>query len=242
MSTKNNKKTGRVFGVSLGPGPADLVTVRALAVLRSVDKIYFPVRSDSVKREKSRSLSILKSHGLSENAEPLPIEMRRRDLADLSYESARDSVTCDIERGLNVAVVCEGCISLYSTAYRLLGGGFGAPVEMVPGVSSPMAAAAAAGVSLGLGNDTIALVSGAIDYGEMEKLVDDFDTVVFMKPVAADAVIRLAENGRLRCFYCSDIGGDEQIVSCDMDGINADDIEYFSLFIASKRPQRCPER
>jgi len=139
--TNDPKTAGRLRGISLGPGSPDLITVRALEKLRESHRIYYPVVSPPGGAEWSRCFSILSHYGLEGAAKPFEVDIKSRRSADCSYRLVREFVLEDLNKGLDVAVVCEGCISLYSTAFRILCDGvFHGNFELVPGVSSPSAA------------------------------------------------------------------------------------------------------
>ncbi len=239
MSTKNDPKpAGRLRGVSLGPGSPDLITVRALEALGKSDRIYYPVRGDN--GEKSRCFSILRHHGFEGRAKPVAVDMKHRSAADASYRIARKNLLEDLNGGLDVAVVCEGCVSLYSTVFRLLCDDvFGGDFELIPGVSSPAAAAAEAGVCLGLGDDKMAVVPGAAPPEEIRLAIDRFETVVVIKPVCADSLLELLREKNLEFVYCRDIGGEKHFITDRADDIEGGDFPYFSLFIIAKRLNRC---
>lgn len=235
--------SGRLTGVSLGPGSPDLITVRALEALKRADRIYYPVPARrGGGAEGSRCFSVLGHHGLADKAKPVPVDMKG-GAAERSYGPAREAVLRDLKDGLDVAVACEGCVSLYSTVFRLLRGEvFGGNFELVPGVSSPSAAAAAAGVCLGLGSDRIAVVPGVAPDEEIKHAVENFETVVVMKPVRARPLVELVKGRGLDFVYCRDIGGGGHFITSSAADVEAGDFPYFSLFIISgRRPDGCPE-
>lgn len=233
----NSSETGRLRGVSLGPGAPDLITVRALEALRCSNRIYYPSAAGA---SENRCVSILRHYGLQESAKPLAVDMKTRRSADGSYRLAREILLEDLKRGLDVAVVCEGCLSLYSTVFRILSDDvFGGDFELIPGVLSPSAAAASADVCLGLGSDRIAVLPGCCSEHEMEDAMNGFETVVIMKPPRAGGLVRLIGKKGLGFVYCRDIGGRDQFITSKPADIEAGDLPYFSLFIISKRLDGC---
>lgn len=246
VEQKPQTTQARLTGVSLGPGSPDLITVRGLEALRSSDIIYYPV---AVPGHESRCLTVLRHWGLEGAAKPFSVDMKDRESAERSYGGVRNAVRADIGRGLRVAVVCEGCVSLYSTVFRVLGaGGFHGGFqpsgfepdgfELVPGVSSPSAAAAEAGVCLALGGGGVAVVAGGLPE-EVEAAVERFETVVVLKP--APGIAPLIRKKGLDFVFCRDLGGESQLVTARPEDIAGDSFPYFSLFIISKRLNKCRE-
>lgn len=227
------KPSGRLRGVSLGPGSPDLITVRGLEALRSSGVIYYPVAGRG-----GRCLAVLSHYGLDDRAKPFAVDMKDRASAERSYAGARSAVRADLERGIDVAVVCEGCVSLYSTVFRVLGAGGFCGFELVPGVSSPSAAAAAAGVCLGLGNGGVAVVTGGA-LRDIESAVEKFESVVVLKP--APGIAPLVREKGLDFVYCRDLGGEGHLVTGREEDIADEDFPYFSLLIISKRLNKCRE-
>ena len=113
-------------------------------------------------------------------------------------------------------------------------GGF----ELVPGVSSPSAAAAAAGVCLALGRGGVAVIAGGSP-GEITDAVEKFETVVIIKP--SPAVTPFVREKGLDFVYCRDLGGAGELVTESPEDITDEKFPYFSLFIVSKGLNRCRE-
>ncbi|QMU55633.1 MAG: hypothetical protein GKS04_00265 [Candidatus Mycalebacterium zealandia] len=237
LKNLKSPKTGSLRGISLGPGAPDLVTVRALEALRGSDRIYYPSAKGA---SESRCVSILRHYGLQEHSKPLAVDMKTRGSADGSYRLAREVLLEDLKQGLDVAVVCEGCLSLYSTVFRILCDDvFSGNFELIPGVSSPSAAAASADVCLGLGSDRIAVLPGGCSEREMEDAIGGFETVVIMKPPRARALVKLIREKGLGFVYCRDVGGENQFITSKPADLEDGDLPYFSLFIISKRFDGC---
>ena len=55
------ENTGKIFGISLGPGDPELITLKALKALNAVDVIFCPGTKSGEGRMKSRALDILRS-------------------------------------------------------------------------------------------------------------------------------------------------------------------------------------
>ncbi|MGI9558476.1 MAG: precorrin-2 C(20)-methyltransferase [Thermodesulfobacteriota bacterium] len=233
--TNDPEPQARLRGISLGPGAPDLITVRALEALRASDVIYYPETDGG-----SRALSILRHYGIDGRAEPFHVDMKSRESSESAYAPVRDKLRENLKRGFSVSVVCEGCLSLYSTAFRILCSGFPpGSFELIPGVSSLSAAGCAADVCLGLGSDRIVVIAGSVSASEIRSAADSFETVVVIKPRGASGVAQMIKEGGYEFVYCKDVSGDGQVITQHPEDISDGDLPYFSLFIISKRLNKC---
>ncbi|WP_251330973.1 cobalt-factor II C(20)-methyltransferase [Haloplanus pelagicus] len=135
-----------VYGVGLGPGEADLVTVRGKRVLDAVDTVYSPGRlSRSVAREYVPE-SALGDLDFPMTRDPEQLRTAWRTAADVVADAAADG---------DVAFVTLGDPNVYSTfghLRRTLSAFHpGVDVEVVPGVSAVTAFATALGVEIEAG-------------------------------------------------------------------------------------------
>jgi precorrin-2/cobalt-factor-2 C20-methyltransferase len=129
-----------VFGLGVGPGDPELITVKALKRLQTVRAVAYPVqRGDSVAR------AIVAAH-LRPDQDEIAIDapMTGGDAAQPGYDAAAATIAGYLERGDDVAVLCEGDPLFYGSFMYLLTRLAGRHrVEVVPGVSSLTACAAA---------------------------------------------------------------------------------------------------
>ncbi len=240
-ATNEQKPSGRLRGVSLGPGSPDLITVRALDVLRRSHRIYYPAASQAGAAGQSRCFAIIRHYGLEGTAKPFEVNMKSTSTADYSYRLVREVLLGDLNKGLDVAIVCEGCLSLYSTAFQILCDDvFSGRFELIPGVSSLSAASVSSDVCLGIGSDKIAVIPGLSSRREIESAVDSFETVVVVKPSRSGGIADIIKEKNLEFVYCRDIGGAGHFITGDPADIENGEFPYFSLFIISKKLNRCP--
>ena len=62
------ENTGKIFGISLGPGDPELITLKALKALNAVEVIFCPGTKSGEGRMKSRALDILRQLEVDENS------------------------------------------------------------------------------------------------------------------------------------------------------------------------------
>jgi precorrin-2/cobalt-factor-2 C20-methyltransferase len=248
--------TGTLYVIGVGPGDPELLTLKAVRILRDVPCLCVPKG-----REEGSSLALsiiegvvdLRGKEIIEAFFPmqktrLGAEERefgnahaRDDLLQERWNETALSILRRVNRGIDVAFITIGDPSIYSTFFhiydRLLALAPAMPIEIVPGVSSITAAAARAGISLGLANEKIAILP-ATYAGDLRMIISEFDTIVLMKVYRVfDQVIRsLNENGLLdNSTYISKAGMREEAVIRNLRDVRKDDLNYFSLIIIRRR-------
>ena len=150
--------TGTVYGLGVGPGDPELITLKALRILKAARAVAYPVqRGDSVAR------AIVAAH-LSPDQVEIAIDapMTGGESAQPGYDAAALAIAAHLERGEDVAVLCEGDPLFYGSFIYLLTRLAGThKLEVVPGVTSLTACAAALPLPL-VGRDERLAVMPAI--------------------------------------------------------------------------------
>lgn len=154
--------TGTVHGIGVGPGDPDLITLKALKALQNATVVAYPAPQAG----ESLARSIAAPHlpgGQEEIVIRMPLEPARFPAADI-YDEAAATISQRLDDGHNVAVLCEGDPFVYgSFLYLFERLAERHRVEVVPGVSSPMACAAALGLPLAARNDVLSIVPATLD-------------------------------------------------------------------------------
>ncbi|MGR4001252.1 MAG: precorrin-2 C(20)-methyltransferase [Alphaproteobacteria bacterium] len=176
---------GRLVGIGVGPGDPELLTLKGLARLREADVVAFPVLGERAaftrrivadylrpgQRELSLTVPLLRGDGV----ERLAVEA--------AYDDAAERLAEELAAGHYVALLCEGDPFFYgSFAYfyeRLVGRW---PVEVIPGVSSLMAAASRVGRALSMGSETFCVLSGTAPIEEIRKGLEAGGNFAIIKP------------------------------------------------------------
>jgi precorrin-2/cobalt-factor-2 C20-methyltransferase len=232
-----------IWGVGLGPGAPDLVTLRSIAVVRRADVLVLPRSNDF---GESIAWGIVKHH-----VEPRADQERLPLTFPMSNDPARVRAHWDralveigarVEAGKSIAFVTEGDPSLYSTFIYLQRE---APkrwphvrVEVVPGVSSVTAVPAVAGVSLADGQERVAIVPAAYGVEDADDLLRKFDTVVFMKigPEMARLVAAVERHGLLdRAVYVAKATMSGQRIVRDVREIAAERGDCFAMLVVTQK-------
>ncbi|UUZ70893.1 precorrin-2 C(20)-methyltransferase [Polaromonas sp. P1(28)-8] len=238
-------KPGQLYGVSLGPGDPGLITRRAWALLERADAVWtYPVRS---LRKESYALDIALRAGL-----PLP-EKHQSLLFPMTHDveklarhwlKAAETVRDLLATGQDVLFLVEGDASTYASfcylARVLRELDADARIDIVPGVTSFNAACAQLHMPLSEQDDTIAIVPAAYGIAAVERMLDDFDTLVLMKvkPLLDDLIDLLARRGLLaHSRFIEKAGSPVERIVHDVAELKGTKVNYLSLLLV-KNPHR----
>jgi len=158
---------GKVFGLGLGPGDPELVTLKALRRLRGASVVAYPAPEDGASFARAIVARWL-SPAQREIVIRVPIEGARFPAQNV-YDGAAASIAEELRAGRDVAVLCQGDPFFYGSFMYLfarLAEGFA--VEVVPGVSSLTACAAAAHLPLASRDDALLVLPATL--GEQQLL------------------------------------------------------------------------
>ncbi len=227
---------GRLYGIGVGPGDPDLITLKAYRVLQSVPVLAWPagLEGPSMARE------IAAPHipdGLVEIPIRMPMVEARFPASDV-YDGAASEIAGHLSDGQDVAVLCEGDPFFYGSFMYL----FARMAErfetvVIPGVSSLMASAAMTGAPLASRNDVLTVLPAPLDEEVLRQKIGSSDALAFIKvgrhlekirsllvetEMADDAIyIQHATMEKQRVIPLSDVG--------------TDSAPYFSMILAHRR-------
>jgi precorrin-2/cobalt-factor-2 C20-methyltransferase len=177
-------KIGTLYGISVGPGDPELITLKGLRSLQQVPVVAFPA---GIQGKPGIAQQIV-AQWLSPNQLQLALTFPYvQDMAVLkeAWQVAAEQVWQYLRCGQDVAFACEGDVSFYSTftylAQTLQHLHPKAPVQLVPGVCSPMAAAAALGLPLTIRQERLVVLPALYTVGELEAVLDWADVLVLLK-------------------------------------------------------------
>lgn len=230
---------GKVYGVSLGPGDPELITIKALKILQHSDKIYYPASVFEKKGSSSFSLPILKELGLNDlQLYPIPLKMSYdRSEAEGAYFNLFEKIQEDIKHDLHVSVVSEGDISFFSTFAYLLKHLKVNDIayEMIPGVPAFILAGSKSGLPICTLSDKV-LVDPNVDNREgLLKQMEENDTIVLMKVSKVKTWIADFVLEHQPClFYGEYLGTDKEFITDDAEQLRDRRIPYFTIIILKK--------
>lgn len=173
---------GTLYGIGVGPGDPELITLKAVNILRSVDVVIAPRRDKS---EKSTALSIALPH-LGERTEILelvfPMVYDETRLSE-AWVKCQNTILELLRQGKQAAFLTLGDPMLYSTyiyVHRLLSK-HGVNLQTIPGITSFCAAGSRLDFSLAEGNDILSIVPATCSREKLTRILEASDNVVVMK-------------------------------------------------------------
>ena len=153
--------TGTLYGLGVGPGDPELLTLKADRILRAAQVVAYQAPNSGSSFARQIVAATLSDRQLEI---PIVIPMRAdRFPARRVYDTASHTIAAHLTGGRNVAVLCEGDPFFYGSfmyIYERLADRFSC--EIVPGVSSMMAGAAALRRPLAARNDVLSVIPGPL--------------------------------------------------------------------------------
>ncbi|MBX7433196.1 precorrin-2 C(20)-methyltransferase [Mycobacterium sp. Y57] len=231
-------RRGTLWGVGLGPGDPELVTVKAARVIGAAEVVAY----HSARHGHSIARSIAKPYlraGQIEEHLVYPVTTETADhpggyagaMEDFYRESA-ERIAAHLDAGRDVALLAEGDPLFYSSYMHMhtrLTERFDAVI--VPGVTSVSAASAAVSTPLVQGDQVLTILPGTLPADELERRLADTDAAVILKLGRSYPVVRqaLSDSGRLdEAFYVERASTDRQRVLAAADVDDAS-VPYFAL-------------
>ncbi|MEM8792850.1 MAG: precorrin-2 C(20)-methyltransferase [Pseudomonadota bacterium] len=172
--------TGRLYGIGVGPGDPELMTLKADRLIRKASVIAYPAPDSGESFARSIAAGAISADQI-EIPMVVPMRVDRFPAQDV-YADASRQITVHLEAGRDVAVLCEGDPFFYGSFMYLfsrLDGRF--PVEVVPGVSSLGACAAQIPRPLTARNDVLTVIPGPLPDEEIADHIERSEAVAIMK-------------------------------------------------------------
>ena len=235
-----DKKTGKLYGIGVGPGDPDLIPVKAVKILQKVDLIF---AASSSKNSYSQAVNIASTHiPAATRVVVLPFPMTKDMQAkQKAWEENAATIITSLEQGLQAAFLTLGDTMTYSTCgYIIQAVQKLAPhieIETVPGITSYQAAAATANTPLMEGEESLLILSGVQGGDNLRKHMHSAENVVFLKAYKnmQDIIASVEEAGLLENSYgivnCS---LENQEIVPDIRELQNRDPKYWTLIVAKK--------
>lgn len=179
----NTKQRGIFYGVGVGPGDWELLTLKAVRILSGCDWLACPHSDHSGEGHIALDIALAALPELSQKPRLelyLPMSRNQDELAKHRMAAAQ-RIAQQLDNGKSVAFITLGDPSIYSTCsylYKLVRD-LGYPIEVVAGVPSFCAAAAAVKRPLAQGGQSLHITPAS--YHETQAALDWPGTKVLMK-------------------------------------------------------------
>lgn len=172
--------TGTLYGIGVGPGDPELMTLKAHRILHETHVVAYPQPDTGPSFARAIAARYLTAAHL-EVPFIVPMDVKRHP-AKAVYDQAAQTISHHLDAGSDVVVLCEGDPFFYGSFMYLherLAGRY--PVEIVPGVSSVMASAAAIARPLAARNDVLTIIPGPLDDERIKAQISTSDAVAIIK-------------------------------------------------------------
>ncbi len=230
--------TGTLYGLGIGPGDPDLITLKALKLLQTTKVLAYPALEDG----DSLARAIIAPHlnePKTEIAVRIPMTVERAP-AQAAYDDAAVELSEHLKKGEDVVVLCEGDPFFYGSFMYLFGRiAETYPVEVIPGVSSLTACATALQSPLSARNDILTVLPAPLPSEILRDRLRDTDSAAIMKVGRHFARVRdvildlgLGENAR----YIERATMEAERI-LPLTEVPEDAAPYFSMILIHKRGQ-----
>lgn len=224
---------GTLYGVGTGPGDPQLVTRIAWSLIESAKVIAYPAPDDGVSFARSIVADAISADAIEI---PMVVPMRSgRMPAQSIYDQGAEAIKTHLDAGRDVIVLCEGDPLFYGSFMYLLARLRDYDIEIIPGITSMTACAAAEAHPLVARNDILTVLPAPLDDATLEAGIKSAEAVVIIKvgrhlPRIRSLFDRLGYGETAR--YVSHASLPHQ--NCHKLSDAPDDAPYFSMIILYK--------
>lgn len=233
---------GTIYGVALGPGDPELITLKALKTLQKADVIYYPETTNGKGIKSSMAMRVLGALEIDSSkfrAVEVAMKYDRSEVNETYCQLAADCIL-HAESGKKVAVVSEGDISFYSTFAYLVDDFKKAKVnyEMIPGVPAFILGGSLAGEAVCKQTDKVLVVPEIKDQTQLREYLSANETVVIMKvSKLKDWIAGFLQKHQLDFFYGEYMGTDKEFTTRNARVLMERRIPYFSIITIRNEQQ-----
>lgn len=233
---------GTLYGIGVGPGDPELITVKAFRLLQQSPVIAYPK-----KRMGSKSYA----HQISElYVKPSPDKemlglvfpmTKDKEMLEREWNNTADIVWERLREGKDVAFVTEGDPLFYSTfihMMRVMKEKYPeVPVVTVPGISSFLGAAARLNLPLADGDEQIGIIPATEDRDAMRKALLEHDCVIFLKVAKVlPMIIDLLKEMKLvdQAAVATKVTSAEEMIWTNVRELERAELGYLTLMVVKK--------
>ncbi|MCL1979995.1 MAG: precorrin-2 C(20)-methyltransferase [Proteobacteria bacterium] len=251
ISDKPSSQSGHLYLVGVGPGDPELMTHKAVRVLREA-KVWAVPTAKKGGRSSAQQIAeqMVPANGRTVLSLCFPMKkvflgQETDDQLLIAWRQSADEIIHHLDRGEDVAFLTLGDATLYSTAFYLLAMiqelRPHTKVTVIPGITAMAACAASQSSPLALGDDVLAVVPAAFEDERLRSILTTFDAVVLMKVHRRiDALIDLLDELQLAgCAVLVERSGmEDERVYPDIRQARGLELHYFSTMVIRKKEVR----
>ena len=179
-TTPHPPSRGTLYGVGLGPGAPDLMTLRAARLIEGAVVVAYPSLAGAASFARSIAADLIAPDAV-EIVMDVPMSVERAP-AQAAYDEGAAQIAAALDAGDDVICLCEGDPFFYgSFMYLFARLSDRYEVEVVPGVTSVTACAARAGMPLAARNERLTVLPGPLPEDELRARIDGAESVAIMK-------------------------------------------------------------
>ena len=229
---------GKLFGIGVGPGDPELLTVKAINAIKQLDVIIAP---KTEKKDGSVALNIASQYIKPETeivyqVFPMTVGFAEEDTA---WQSNKQEILERLQAGKNVGFLTLGDPMFYSTyiyVFRLLQHE-AVEIETIPGIPAFCAIGSATNTPIVEGDSILSIIPANMPEDRVRSALKTCDNAVLMKVYKnSDAVIdMLAEEGLAKqAVLASRCGLDDEVIIRDISGEKGRKLNYLSTILTSR--------
>ena len=234
-------KPGTLYGVSVGTGDPELITVKGLRILQNSQIVAFP---KGINNRPGIAQNIISSW-LQPHQQTLPLEfpyVQDAQLLQIAWQDAAQKVWHYLQQGIDLTFACLGDISFYSTfnylAQALQQLDPEAKIETVPGVCSPVAISSVLKIPLAVNHQRLVVIPAIYSVEELEKTLDWAEVVILLKISSVyEQVWQILQrrNLLLTSYIVEKVTFPEQKIYRDLHNYPQLDLSYFSIMLINSK-------
>ncbi len=230
MASAKTMVMGKLYGVGVGPGDPELMTVKAWRLISTSDVVAYLCANGKDSTARDIALPFL-PEAVAEIAIDMPMRVEREP-AQKAYDQGAEEIAAQLTRGKNVVMLCEGDPFFYGSfmyIFERLAGTF--ETIVVPGVTSITAAAAAIGQPLVSRDEALKVLPATMDEAHLRaELVNCTSAAIIKVGRHFGKVKAILNELKLKATAIENATHDNQIIR-ELNSIEGDTLPYFTTII-----------
>ncbi|WHY73772.1 precorrin-2 C(20)-methyltransferase [Fictibacillus enclensis] len=231
---------GTLYGLGVGPGDPELLTVKAFRKLKESPVIAYPKKRKGTKSYAHRIVDVYLNQEEKEMLGLVFPMTKDPVILEREWSSTVEQVYEKLSEGKDVAFVTEGDPLLYSTFIHMMNmmkeRHPDVAIRTVPGISSINGTASALGLALAEGDEHVAIIPARDDYETMKKAIVENDCIFFIKVAKVmPLMLKILRELDLmdKAQVVTKVTSEEEII-WDINELDHAELEYLTLMVVRK--------